>query len=225
MTETTLTIGQTYDVDSLTLIRWEGGDEHTDSTYSLYDYFADGKYLGPDQHGVYPVVEVADAASPTYTVTIRDDTASDSHDYDSEEEARDAITELCDDWASVGDWGPHGASVEIRWAIEDSDGNEIDYGCRTVEIEPDHTSLIREACWDGYQLAGCGTDPDDHDWTSDGEGGCSQNPGVWLTGGTSMLFRSHCRTCGLIREKSTTGSQRNPGDHDTVSYEMPESDE
>jgi hypothetical protein len=67
--------------------------------------------------------------------------------------------------------------------------------------------------------AGCGDSPDDHDWTAEGEGGCDENPGVWSTGGTSMMFRTHCRACGLRRTEHTTGYQRNPGDHDTVEYE------
>lgn len=90
----------------------------------------------------------------------------------------------------------------------------------TVEIEPCHEHLIKEAAG----TAGCGTSPDDHDWTSEGEGGCSENPGVWSTGGTSMRFATHCRVCGLKRVQCTTGSQRNPGEHDTVEYEMLDSD-
>ena len=78
--------------------------------------------------------------------------------------------------------------------------------------EPDHDALIRAAGGDTE----C-----DHDWTSEGEGGCTENPGVWSTGGTSMTFGAHCRKCGLHRVESTTGSQYNPGEHDTVEYEQP----
>ena len=106
---------------------------------------------------------------------------------------------------------------------QDEDGDEIDRDGVSVEIEPDHERLVREA----VRLAGardrsCGNDPDEHDWTSEGEGGCDENPGVWSTGGTSMLFVSHCRTCGLRRREKTCGSQRNPGESDRVEYEMPE---
>jgi hypothetical protein len=62
----------------------------------------------------------------------------------------------------------------------------------------------------------------DHDWSAEGEGGCSENPGVWSTGGTSMVFHTHCTHCGLIRIERSTGSQRNPGEHDTVEYQMPD---
>ena len=92
------------------------------------------------------------------------------------------------------------------------DGEEIE-----VEIEPDHDGKIKEAA---RHADICGTDPDDHDWTSDGEGGSTENPGVWSHGGTTMSFASHCRKCGLHRLEKTPGSQRNPGGHDTVEYEM-----
>lgn len=86
-----------------------------------------------------------------------------------------------------------------------------------VEIEPDHSGKIADATR-GCET--CGTEPDDHDWTSDGEGGCRENPGVWGHGGTAMSFDSHCRKCGLHRHEHSTGIQRNPDDHDTVEYEM-----
>lgn len=41
---------------------WGGSvDGAEDDTYHISSYFgADGKYLGPDQHGVYPTFEVQD---------------------------------------------------------------------------------------------------------------------------------------------------------------------
>jgi hypothetical protein len=57
-----LVAGSKYDVDSLELVGWANGDEATDSTYSVYDYFApDGTYLGADEHGVEPIVCEIDA--------------------------------------------------------------------------------------------------------------------------------------------------------------------
>ena len=38
-----------------------------------------------------------------------------------------------------------------------------------------------------------------------------------------MCFASHCRKCGLHKSERTTGSRRNPGEHDTVEYRQPES--
>lgn len=94
-----------------------------------------------------------------------------------------------------------------------------------VEIEPDHASKIKDEVG-RYNLDSiCGTDPDDHDWTSDGEGGCKENPGVWSAGGTAMTFDSHCRRCGLHRHEHSTGLQRNPGQHDTVEYRMLDEEE
>jgi hypothetical protein len=56
---TTLKKGKRYDVDSIRLVAWKNGDEHTNDSYSLWDYFdANGRYLGPDKFGVEPFVEV-----------------------------------------------------------------------------------------------------------------------------------------------------------------------
>lgn len=124
----------------------------------------------------------------------------------------DDFAKLAEDYMEDGDWdGP--ARIAYSWEVTDLVGDTIDEGSDELVIEPDHDELIRKA----------GGDTDcDHDWTSEGEGGCSDNPGVWSTGGTSMMFRSHCRSCGLIKIERTTGSQRNPGECDTVSYEQPD---
>ena len=59
----------------------------------------------------------------------------------------------------------------------------------------------------------------DHEWTSEGEGGCDENPGVWSLGGTTIQTREHCEHCGVTRITISHGSQRNPGESDTVRYE------
>jgi len=169
-----------------------------------------------------PEVETADA---TYTLTMRDDGGSEETvDLDEGFTSAD-ITAACEEWVKDGDWGTDGASVSVRWTITDADGDEIDSGYETVEVEQDHESGIAAvigATWDATYERCCGLSLEDHDWTSEGEGGCDQNPGVWSTGGTSMTFASHCRTCGLHRKQYQCGSQRNPGDHDRTVYEMPE---
>lgn len=133
---------------------------------------------------------------------------SETLDADDMDEAVEMAEELC----RGGSWGDEGASVRVWVTEEDATGEETDRRDLTVEIEPDHDTMIRRA----------GGDPDcDHDWTSEGEGGCDQNPGVWSTGGTSMSFASHCRTCGLHRTEYHCGGQRNPGEHDTVEYSQP----
>lgn len=126
--------------------------------------------------------------------------------------SRSEISETVEEWTNQSDWGIEGASISIRYTLIHNE-EEIDRGHVRIEIEPDHEELIRRV----------GGNPHcDHEWTSKGEGGCRENPGVWSTGGTSMVFCSHCRLCGLHRTEHHTGSQRNPDEHDTVEYSQPE---
>lgn len=129
----------------------------------------------------------------------------------------DSGAEAAQDYVSSGDWGEDGGSISVcAWRIGiDADGDSVpvDEDSHEVDIEPDHDALIRAAGGD----ADC-----DHDWTAEGEGGCDENPGVWSTGGTSMVFHTHCKKCGLHRVERSTGPQHNPGEHDTVEYTQPE---
>lgn len=127
------------------------------------------------------------------------------------------------DWVSDGDWGSDGARVQVGYVLSDAEYVWPEEWIE-VEIEPDHAALIRAASGDP-QRESCGDDPDDHDWTAEGEGGCSENPGVFGHGGTTMSFSTHCRRCGLHRCVTALGSQRNPGDHDTVEYRWLSNDE
>ena len=130
------------------------------------------------------------------------------------DEAIKMARKMTREWVRGGDWGEEGASVMAWWIITDEEGEEVERDGVTVEVAPDEDALISRA----------GGDPDcDHDWTSEGEGGCTENPGVWSTGGTSMEFASHCRKCGLQRYEHHCGSQRNPGDHDRVEFTQPAS--
>jgi hypothetical protein len=111
-------------------------------------------------------------------------------------------------WAGA-DYGDGDYRVTIGWIVTDTDGDKIDRG--------------------SFDLVGTTEEPDcpesdEHEWTSGFEGGCTENPGVWLTGGTSMMFVSHCRHCGMQRTVKTTGSQRNPGECDTTEYSDPDPD-
>lgn len=161
-----------------------------------------------------------------YTIHLREGDGRASVSTDTVPDESDCAA-AAGDWARGADWGVDGAAVEVWWSVSDAMGRDMDLdGSCTVDIEPDHAAKISEACggrWDGRCERSCGTDPDDHDWTGEGEGGCGDNPGVWATSGTSMSFSAHCRKCGLQRRERTTGSQRDPGEHDTVSYEMPHS--
>ncbi len=172
-----------------------------------------------------PAMVVVTRSAPEYTLEMRDGGSSETEDCGTDRPDSDECDSLTRDWVREGDWGTEGASISARWTLYE-DGEEIDEGGTRVEIDPDHEAMIVSACGgkhsSEYERC-CGTDPDDHDWTSEGEGGLDSNPGVWSTGGTSMSFASHCRVCGLHRSEHSTGSQRNPGEHDTVHYEMPES--
>jgi len=121
-------------------------------------------------------------------------------------------------WCENSEWGIDGAFIDIQWTIYADEENQepLEDGSCTVKIKPNRDALIHAAGGD----VGC-----KHEWTSAGEGGCNENPGVWSTGGTSMLFAAHCTRCGLHRVERHTGSQRNPGEHDTVEYEQPNTDD
>ena len=153
--------------------------------------------------------------STTWTLEMRDGQSDETVTLTADEQPdHDACDTACEAWASGGDWGDEGVEVEVWWELLDADGNEVDEGITTVSIDPDHDALVK---------ASGGDTTCDHDWTSEGEGGCRENPGVWSTGGTSMTFATHCRTCGLHRVERSTGCQKNPGEHDTVHYTQPES--
>lgn len=138
----------------------------------------------------------------------------------------DSGRDAAEEYVSDGEWGDDGGSVEVRaWrvrhyigtddALHIDEDHESDW--HTVDLEPDHGYLISSAAG---RATICGTDPDDHDWTREGEGGCDANPGVWSLGGTAMHFVAHCRGCGLTRKVTDPGSQRNPGDGVRYEYEM-----
>lgn len=175
----------------------------------------DSEELFEPQNGSIPDVVMEPCLVSPFVIHLHDDGGADHSteiddlpdDDDCESEARD--------WVTRGDWGSDGAVVDVSWSVIDDLGQDadIDGSCR-VNVEPDHDDLIRAA----------GGDTDcEHDWTSDGEGGCTENPGVWSVGGTAMIFKTHCRECGLHRTERHTGPQRNPGEHDTVEYEQPDS--
>jgi hypothetical protein len=87
----------------------------------------------------------------------------------------------------------------------DECGEDLDGGCECAyEREP--------ACADGH----------DHEWTGEGTGGCRENPGVWSRGGTTIVQVRRCKHCDVTRMSVSYGSQRNPGQHDTLKYETPE---
>lgn len=167
---------------------------------------------------------MSDVDTTGWVLKLWDDSGGEEeHDasiYVDVDDVREDVQGCAEVYCADGDWGDKGASIAVCWQLLDADGDEIDTGTCEVEIAPNHRALIRAAVPRGADH--CGDDPDDHSWTREGEGGCTENPGVWATGGTSMEFHAHCRDCGLRRVNRVTGSQRNPGEHDTVSYEWDE---
>lgn len=171
--------------------------------------------MGEDTHVEMVIVT---RPAPEYVLHMNDGCSTNEVTFTEKPDDSEIHSEI-EDWCKDGEWGDDGAAIGISWTLE-FDGDEIDNDYYTVDIEPNHSVLIANAC--GRDSRSCGDDPDDHDWTAEGEGGCTENPGVWSTGGTSMSFATHCRKCGLHRNEYSTGSQKNPGEHDTIDYEMPD---
>ena len=84
--------------------------------------------------------------------------------------------------------------------IDHCEGCDVEY-CESFTVAPD-----------------CSSHSNGHVWSSDGEGGCSENPGVWSLDGTTISITDHCEICGLRRKVIRYGSQRNPGQCDIVDY-------
>lgn len=124
----------------------------------------------------------------------------------------DEAREAAEGWLADGDWEPmtkvtgriYPAGTDGRWCAHDRD-----YDVSITTDEPDEPDCPEAA---------------EHDWTSEYEGGCRENPGVWSTGGTSMLFVSHCRHCGMERREVSRGMRRNPGERDSITYSEPGAD-
>jgi hypothetical protein len=142
-------------------------------------------------------------------------------------ELETAATAACKDWAQKGDWGENGAVVHVHWEVVGVDGSTAhelvgESGDVDVEIEPDHASLIRRCGGADHKTEDgrCGSDPASHDWTSAGEDGCSDNPGVFALGGTKIEYNTHCRRCGLHRRIINPGEARNRDDHAVYEYHM-----
>ena len=221
-----LTKGEKYDVSKLSSNYWVDGDgnvvENTDG-YSVFDYFGhNGEYLGADDYGMEPTFH-DDSVFPYQPTTTYIYHEESGHSEEIEAESMEEALGIAREIVEGGEWGENGASISV-WVTKEVDGEEVDREWITVEIPPDHEALIREAVYEaGLQISAvCGTDPDCHDWTREGHGGCDENPGVWSTGGTGLSIVEHCSHCGLQRERQIVGSQCNPGEHDTVVYTVPE---
>jgi hypothetical protein len=120
----------------------------------------------------------------------------------------ESAVEAAKEWASEGSYDER-VMVSVYVQGIDDDGEDTDeYESAEVEAGPEPEA---PECADG----------EEHEWESPHEivGGLKENPGVWSKGGTTMTFHSVCCHCGAHKHETSYGSQRNPGQVDTVTYE------
>jgi len=132
---------------------------------------------------------------------VSDDQVSKLIEADSMEEALDEAVDLWQD----GDWDSK--------CLVDLVVSEVD--------NPDNVSYISVECGEDPEPPACIEDKHEWDNPHDVVGGLKENPGVWSLGGTTLVFKSVCIHCGLIKREVCYGSQRNPGQCDTVEYLEP----
>lgn len=114
------------------------------------------------------------------------------------------------DWATEywqeGNWD---TKCLIKLTIEHIgwDDEILDY--ETIEVE----------CGEDPVAPDC-VDEQEHDWCSphDIVGGLKENPGIWSTGGTTIVSIEVCSHCGCKKRTVNYGSQRNQGQCDTIEY-------
>lgn len=137
--------------------------------------------------------------------------------------SKDDLLDTIYDWVIEGDWDPKGAIVPVDYILWtnkiDEDGYIIDHGTVEIHLEPDHEALIKLAVSEAGYTCQCNNVLNcEHNWSRENEGGCNENPGVYSTGGTTIIINEHCTKCGLHRAWTRYGSQRNPGQSDLVDY-------
>ena len=131
-----------------------------------------------------------------------------------EAEDMDAAKEKAEEMWQDGSWD---GKCLIDVYIQEIDWDDNDVGDREeIEVE----------CGEDPEEPECSEDEDEHEWESphDVVGGLKENPGVWSLGGTTMLFKTVCRHCGIFREETHYGSNRNPQQCDTIEYMEPDDD-
>jgi hypothetical protein len=106
-----------------------------------------------------------------------------------------------------GNWEGGKAIISVQVAELDDAGKavEIDWVDVTVGEDPEAPEC---SCEDG------------HEFIADVNvvGGLTENPGVWSQGGTTIVTKTCCKHCGVYQRETSYGSQRNPGQCDTVEY-------
>ena len=120
--------------------------------------------------------------------------------------AYDKAAAATEEWCKGGEWGIEGCAVDCYFTLTEPTGNST-MGFLTVQIPPDEPAII-------FAMGG---DSDcNHRWISDTKMGC----GVWIGGGTTVVRTTFCPRCRLRRTYRSIGKQKNPGEHDSVSFEQ-----
>lgn len=137
--------------------------------------------------------------TPRYTIQMvdengveRDDTCG---DLPSPEQVKDAAEVQ---WHRMPRYMPQGAFLTIHYSILDAELDLLSTGSVGIDVEPDHTHLIGEAC----ERRGCGVYHDMHEWHT-----------------IQREVDSECRRCGLRKTWHLIGGHR------AVTYEMPSRNE
>lgn len=242
-----LETGKKYDVAALTAA-FEGWTGEADG-YNVADYFdADGRYLGPDEHGVEPMfanqtkwtTDTASAAlaecSIAEEVPLMQQISANTgwpiiegvlvpepeiwHADDGNCEVVGEHDSGHDAAQSYVDGGEWG-DIESGVTIDVTvwrEGIDSEGDVVRVDVQEHGITILPEEPECAQAKDGA------HDWQYPHGlvGGCDSNPGVWATGGTSFEFLSVCANCGIFRRETSTGAQRNPGDaKKTVEYLPP----
>jgi hypothetical protein len=101
------------------------------------------------------------------------------------------------------------ATLTIEWPDDDITDEQDEHDCSGTHSDPEPEC---ESEGPGYD------DEGGHDWRSPYSllGGLRENPGVWGGAGTKITTKTVCACCGKYRTETDNGSQRNPGDPESV---------
>jgi len=135
---------------------------------------------------------------------ISDDQCSEVIEAESVDDAKDTAE---NNW-KMGSWDTK-CLIDVRVAELDDDGEE------TGEVD-----WVEVECGEDPAEPECSSE-DGHDWKSTHKvvRGLKENPGVFSRGGTTLTIVRCCANCGLYKRETLCGSQRNPGQCDTVEYD------
>lgn len=124
----------------------------------------------------------------------------------------DTAQEAAQEYVDGGDWGDGTSTIwiDVSCTPLDENGEKVTDEAKwvTITLEPDEPK-----CSDGKG----------HDWTSEGEGGLEENPGVFGNGGGVLIYQ-HCRNCGLRKIIDTWAQRTDTGEQGLRSVEYESED-